>query len=165
MMLTYAPVVLIQKLIPNIFVSGFANGLTQLATIPFMPYINKNVSRRKGLMTIFSLATIFTLIQYFLNPAGCLNCLKGNQFVLLMIAFTIARFFTNLASNFNINVVSEPFPSQVRAICYCGALSIGRFSNVFIPLIPAFTTALSIPYNILYAMIGLMGVAGGFFLR
>ena len=54
MLLQYAPVLLMQKLLPDVFVSGFANGIAQFATIPFLPYLNTNVSRRPALMAMFA---------------------------------------------------------------------------------------------------------------
>ena len=165
MMLNFAPVVLIQKLIPNIFISGFANGITQLLTIPFMPYLNKNVSRRKGLMTMFGFATFSTLAMYFINPTGCMSCLKGTQYILLMVFFTMNRFCVNIASNFNFNVLNETYPSQVRSVCYCGTVSIGRFSNVFILLTPLLTSTFGIPYNIFYTIGGVVGVIAAFMIK
>ena len=40
MLLFYAPLVLVQKMIPNVFTSNVANGLSMIATIPFLPYFH-----------------------------------------------------------------------------------------------------------------------------
>ena len=106
MMLSYAPLVLIQKLLPNIFVSSTANGLTMMLTVPFLPYFHANISRRKGCMAAFGLAGIFTLGQYILDPTSCTSCLNGTEFIWMLLFFSIARFFTNFASNFYINVIN-----------------------------------------------------------
>ena len=83
MMLFYAPLVLVQKLLPNVFVSNTANGLTMMATIPFLPYFHEKINRRTGSMLIFGLAAIFTLGQYLLDPTGCITCLKGTNYILM----------------------------------------------------------------------------------
>ena len=165
MLLQYAPVLLMQKLVPNIFVSGFANGISQFLTIPFLPYLNQNVSRRPALMAMFALTTLFTLFQYFLDPSGCTSCLKGLSLVLLMICFFISRFFINMTVNFYFNSMNESFPAQIRSICYCGIVSIGRCSSLLIPFIPSFSQATLIPYNLIFAFIGLIGVIACWFLR
>jgi hypothetical protein len=67
MFLQYGPALLLQRLMPNIYLSGLLNGVAQFGSIPFMGYLNKNTSRRKGLMGMFAFASIFTLFQYFLN--------------------------------------------------------------------------------------------------
>lgn len=103
MLLQYAPILLMQKLVPNIFISGFANGISQFATIPFLPYLNKNMSRRRSLMAMFTLTTIFTFFQYLIDPLGCISCMKGFSLVLLMTFFFISRFFINMTVNFYFN--------------------------------------------------------------
>lgn len=60
--LQYAPIFLMQRLVPNIFIAGIANGLSQYASIPFLPYLNTNISRRPGLMVMFALTVLFILL-------------------------------------------------------------------------------------------------------
>ena len=91
---------LMAKLFSNIFISGLVNGLSQFATIPFLPYFNKNVSRRRGLMWMFGMNALFTLLQFIINPSGGLNYKNEVATVFLLIFFFIARFFINLVSNF-----------------------------------------------------------------
>lgn len=165
MLLEYAPALLMQKLVPNIFVSGLANGISQFLSIPFLPYFNQNVSRRPALMVMFGLSTIFTIFQYFLDPSGCINCLKGLSLVLLMICFFISRFFINMAVNFYFNSLNESFPAQIRSICYCGVISIGRCSSLLIPFIPSFSQVTSIPINLIFAFLGVIGIIACWLLR
>lgn len=100
MFILYGIPLLMAKLFTNIFISGVVNGLSQFATIPFLPYFNKNVSRRRGLMGMFGINALFTLLQFILDPSGCLNCKDQVTTIFILIFFFVARFFINLTSNF-----------------------------------------------------------------
>ena len=164
-LLLFAPAFLMQKLFSNIFISGIVNGLSQFATLPFLPYMNKKISRRKGLMTTFGLNAIFTLLQFILNPSGCLNCTKKLTSVFVLVFFFTARFFINLNSNFFINTLNETFPAQIRSICYIGVVEMGRFSSLMIPYIPKLKQWLSLSYDLIFVFAGLLGVLASFILR
>ena len=165
MFLLYGPTLLLQQLFSNIFISGIINGLSQFATIPFLPVLNKNVSRRKGLMAMFALTALFTLAQYIVDPSGCIGCTRGVSSVLIFVFFFVARFFINLNSNFYLNTINESFAAQIRPICYCGAVGMARLSTLTIPYIPILNQSLGISYNLLFAFMGLLGVVSSYTLR
>jgi hypothetical protein len=165
MFLLYAPALLLQQISSNIFVNGAINGVSQFATIPFLPFLNANVSRRKGMMGMFACATFFTLLQYFLNPSGCTNCHQGAVAVLLMVFFFASRFFVNLVSNFFLSVGNESFPAQVRSICYLAVVGVGRVCTLMIPYLPALKQSINFSYNLLFVAVGLMGMMSGYLIR
>ena len=163
--LQYAPVLLMQKLVPNIFIAGLANGLSQYLNIPILPYLNANVSRRYGLMVMFAITIVFLLLQFAVDPQGCITCMAGTNLALLMVFFFISRFFISLFTSFNFNILKESFPAQVRSICYCGAIGVARLSTIFIPLIPQLKQATKIPYNLMFVITAVMGLVACYFLR
>jgi hypothetical protein len=114
---------------------------------------------------MFSFTIIFFLLQYAVDPTGCITCMSGTNLILLMIFFFISRFFISLLASFNFNVLNESFPAQVRSICYCGAVGVARLSTIFIPLLPQLKHATKIPYNIMFAFAALIGVVVCYFLR
>lgn len=150
---------------PNVFVSGMVNGLSFLTTIPFLTYINENVKRRYSSMLSVGLTAFFIFLQYLVNPQGCISCLKGPKYVLMLVLFFISRFFVNLYANLYLNMLNEAFPSQVRAIGVGMAGIIGWFSVILVPYLPRMLALASIPYNIFFTFLGLLGVLSGFMLR
>ena len=154
-----------QKLFPNIIISGLINGVSQFATIPFLHTLNTTVSRRKGLMAMFALTSLFTFVQYILDPSGCVNC-SGQVVSVLMLAFFFgARFFTNICSNFYINTLNETFPAQIRPIAYCSVVGVGRLSSLVIPFVPVISQHLNLGYNVIFGVVGLLGIGGSYMLR
>jgi len=140
-------------------------GLSQYANIPFLPYLNANISRKKGLIVMFFCTIITFILQLVVDPQGCVNCVKGINLVLLLIFFFLSRFFISLFTSFNFNVINESFPAQVRSICYCGAVGIARISTVLIPFIPKLKQTTHIPYNMMFAITTLIGLIICFFIR
>ena len=163
--LLFAPTVLMQKLFPNIIISGLINGASQFATIPFLHTLNTTVSRRKGLMAMFALTSLFTFVQYILDPSGCVNCSGQVVSVLMLVFFFGARFFTNICSNFYINTLNETFPAQIRPIAYCSVVGVGRLSSLVIPFVPVISQHLNLGYNVIFGVVGLLGIGGSYMLR
>jgi MFS family permease len=162
MFMLYGPAYLLQRLLPDIYISGLLNGVAQFATIPFMGYLNQNVSRRRGLMALYALTSLFTLFQFMLNNLAAQTAATA---VLVLTCFFIARFFINMNSNFTVGVMNEIFPAQIRSICYCGALGIGRLSSLIIPYIPKIKQSLSLSYNLIFVGGGLFGILFAYLLR
>ena len=48
---------------------------------------------------------VFMMAQYFINPTGCISCLSGGKYVLMLSLFFIARFFASLFGNFFFTVL------------------------------------------------------------
>lgn len=165
MFLLYAPAMLMQKIFSNIFTSGIINGFSQLITIPFLSYFNTKVSRRNGLIFMFGPTTLFTLIQFALNPTGCINCTSSLVSTLILVSFFIARFFINLDSNFFVNVINESFPAQIRSVSYCAVVGIGRLSTLIIPYVPKISQDLQLSYNFIFGVVGVMGLIASYFIK
>lgn len=165
MFLLYAPVLLLDKLFTNIFLNGVINGLSQFATIPVLFKINPILNRREGLMGMFGLFALFTFFQFLINKNDCLNCNSSLQSIFILIFFFSARFFINLCSNFFSTSITETFPAQIRSICVCGVVGVGRFSTLTIPFVPYLKEHLSLSYNLLFGMIGLVGILSSYLMR
>jgi hypothetical protein len=165
MFLLYAPVLLLDKLFSSIFLNGIINGISQFATIPLLFKINPILNRRIGHMGMLGLFAIFTFLQFFINKNDCLNCSTLLQSVFILVFFFAARFFINLSSNFFSTSLNETFPAQIRSICVCGVVGVGRFSTLTIPFIPALKEHFSLSYNLIFGLIGLLGVLSGYLMR
>lgn len=109
-------------------------------------------------MGMFGLFGFFTLLQYFINPNDCLNCTGAVGSTFMLIFFFLARFFINLCSNFFSTIENETFPAQIRAICVCGVVGVGRLSTLIVPFIPFLKSHLSLSYNLMFAVISVIGV-------
>ena len=154
--INYAPVYLTQKIIPNIFISLTANAFSRMATLPILLYLNKSASRRDGLRLMSVFALIFLLLQYIVDPSGCLTCLSATNSTLLLVFYFCSRFFINMNTNFYLIVIAEPFPAQIRSICICGLVGFGKISGLLIPVTPAFLNLVSVPYNIFFVFIQIL---------
>ena len=100
LLLEFGPVLLEQSLLPDIFISGAVNGITLLAALPFLGYTNTKVSRRRGNMFFCLMIAVFMMAQFLFNPSGCISCLNGGKYVLMLILFFMGRFFANLFGSF-----------------------------------------------------------------
>lgn len=110
-------------------------------------------------------ATIFTFLQYIINPGGCITCLNGFKYIITLVFFFTSRFFISMFANFFVNVQNETFPIQVKIICGGAALGFARLLTLTIPYIPKFTQFLNIPFSLFLTFVGLITIFACFLLR
>ena len=165
LLLEFGPVLLESNLLPNIFLPGFANGISLLLAIPFMPYLNEKASRRYSNMIFNGLIALFLLLQFLVNPTGCISCLSGANYIIILVLFFISRFFANMFANFILNSLNECFPSQVRAITSSSIGCVARLISLVIPYIPKFLLLTGVPYSIFFVFVAILGIISSFLLR
>ena len=107
---------------------------------------------------MFGLFSLFTLLQFLINKDDCISCGSTLQEVFLLLCFFGARYFINLSSNFYSTTLNETFPSQIRGICACGVVGVGRLSTLAIPFIPTLKEQMRLSYNMIFFIVGLLGI-------
>ena len=111
------------------------------------------------------MCAIFLLAQFIYNPSGCVTCLKGGKYILMLIFFIFQRFFANMFDNFFFTAFNETFPQQIRGTASGAACGIGRLSTLLIPYLPRILTKVSLSLNLFFAILALIGALICFLMR
>ena len=72
--------------------------------------------------------------------------------------FFLTMFSANMSANLFLNILSESFPSQVRAIGMGTVAATGWMAVILVPLVPRLLLKIQVPLTVFFGLVAVLGV-------